>query len=733
MSVVLAAETALTVLKQYWGYDRFLPFQEDAVNAILDRRDSLVILPTGGGKSLCFQLPALLVEGTAIVVSPLISLMKDQVDTLTNMGIQAAYLNSTLSESERDDTLFRLRNGSLQLLYVAPERLTMPDFLQLLDTVSISFFVIDEAHCISQWGHDFRPAYRVLRNLRERFQDTRIHAFTATATPPVCKDILEALHLSDARLLIGDFDRPNLTYRVLPRSDMLTQVCEIVQRHPGEGGVIYCISRKDVDDLAGLLKQEGYNVLPYHAGLDDQTRHRHQEAFMKETVDIVVATVAFGMGIDRPNIRYVIHTGMPKSVEHYQQEAGRAGRDRLPAECVLLYSRGDVSKWRMIMERSQEAGDAAYFQETVNKLEEMGRYCQSMVCRHRFLVEYFGQAFHSKSCQQCDTCLGEFEIQDDSLTIAQKILSCVLRVKERFGASHIALVLKGSNREKVREFRHDQLSTFGLLKDYKRQDLLQWMEQLLQQGFLKKDPQYYSLALTLAGAKLLKGEGSVTLSKALTREKTASTPAGGVNNYDQADEALFQDLRRLRRILADDRGVPPFVIFGDATLHEMVALKPRTLEAFRRIRGVGEAKLRDVCPEFLPMILTHTGAGDKVAISSSSTLERKTASTPSKSLTRAQAFQLFGEGATLEAVIEQTGRAPSTVAGYLCEFLQENPATSTSWLSEETYQRVRDVAMYHDDGRLKPLFDALNGEVSYEEIRIAIAMMGHRLGEAASL
>ncbi len=609
------SDTPQAVLKRFWGYDEFLPMQESAIQTILTRRDSLTVMPTGGGKSLCYQLPALLLPGTSIVISPLVALMKDQVDNLKALGVSVAYLNSSQSPAEQRTVIDNLGRGDYKLLYVAPERFTAPNFMEALCNITLGAFIVDEAHCISQWGHDFRPAYRALSFLRQRFPAIGIHAFTATATPSVQEDIGRSLHLQEPVVLIGDFMRPNLLYRVQYRTNTLKQVCAVIDRHPGEGGIIYCISRKDVDGLSQLLKKQGYSVLPYHAGLSDAVRSDNQAAFTNEQVDIVVATVAFGMGIDRSNVRYVIHTGMPKSVEHYQQEAGRAGRDRLMAECVLLYAGSDVMTWRSIISQSENnTEDPTEQQEAIQKvalakLFEMSDYAQRVICRHRFLVEYFGQPFQQPTCGHCDYCLGEFETIADSVPIAQKILSCVYRVRQRFGTQHVAQVLQGASTDKIRQFEHDKLSTYALLQAYDRKMIAQWIEQLVSEGFLEKEAAYGSLRLTEPGMRLLKNEGTVTLVRPVMAEKTVTDKKKKTKERtvmldlrNEQDLSLFQSLRALRRQIALEKKMPPYVIFHDSTLKELVLAKPTSLEDFGGVKGVGEAKCREYGSRFVEVI-----------------------------------------------------------------------------------------------------------------------------------
>src|SRR4051812_16245349 len=497
----------LQALKTFWGFDDYLPLQREAMQCVMDDRDSLVVMPTGGGKSLCFQAPALCRDGLAVVVSPLLALMKDQVDALTTCGIPAAAVNSTLSIDEKRKIAQQVESGRLRMLYMSPERLVSPRTLEFLQNQHISYFAIDEAHCISAWGHDFRPEYRELRRLRDNFPDSSIHAYTATATEAVRLDIAVQLGLRDATVLVGDFRRSNLQYHVAHRGRGLGQICSVIDRFRGQSGIIYCITRAEVDRTCAALREMGYSALPYHAGLDDEERVRNQEAFLTEQADTIVATIAFGMGIDKSNVRYVIHSGMPKSLENYQQESGRAGRDGVEAECWLLYSGRDLMTWKRMLENvpseARPAANAA--------LEEMNRYATSVKCRHAALVEHFGQEWTRGPCGACDVCLGRLEVVDDALILGQKILSCVLRVQERFGADYVSLVLVGSKDERIIAAGHNELSTWGLLSDYRRQDVRQWIEQLTGQGFLRKEGEYNTVRVTDEGRNLLRGEVTPTL------------------------------------------------------------------------------------------------------------------------------------------------------------------------------------------------------------------------------
>ena len=595
----------LATLRQIWGYDSFRPRQREAVEAVLQGRDSLFVFPTGGGKSITYQLPALLKQGTAVVVSPLISLMQDQVQALRALGVPAFTLNSGIEAEEAAKAYRALREGVAKLLYVSPERLLCDDMVERL-AGRVSFFAIDEAHCISQWGHDFRPGYRELQQLRARFPGVPLHACTATATDAVKDDIAATLGLQDALLLVGSMDRPNLTYRLIRSRNRMAQIEKVLAAHRGEAGIIYCISKAEVDELAADLQARGHRALPYHAGLSTEQRRLHQERFTREEVDVVVATVAFGMGIDRSNVRFVIHAGMPRSIENYQQEAGRAGRDGLPSECVLFYSGRDMMVWKTIMGPPQSEAD----QVALDKVSAMYRFCRALQCRHRTLVEYFGQAWHETDCGACDVCLGEHREVEDSLLVAQKLLSCVARVRERFGIRHVAEVLKGGRSEKILTLRHDSLSTYGLLKEYALADIADWLDQLVAGGFLEQEPQFHTLRITPSGWTLLRGTGRVALTQ--PREPVASGRRGLLRADEgdgpAPDAALFEVLRVLRKRLADERGVPPYVIFNDATLVGLSRSKPLNDVAFRSIKGVGDKKAQDLGPIFIAEIQRYVDA-----------------------------------------------------------------------------------------------------------------------------
>ena len=586
------------VLKTHWGYDGFLPLQQGAMRCVLDDRDSVVVLPTGGGKSLCFQAPAVVRPGVGLVVSPLISLMKDQVDGLKAAGVAAACLNSSMDPAERQEVYEDLRAGELDLLYVAPERLVQSNMLDTLAESDVSLVAVDEAHCISQWGHDFRPEYRQLKMLKETLPGTAIHAYTATATQQVRDDIVEDLGLDEPEMLVGSFDRPNLSYKVMVREGAADQISAIMDRHPGESGIIYCISRRDVEKTSEQLNQRGYHTRPYHAGMDGRQRKANQEAFIAERVETIVATVAFGMGIDKSNVRYVVHAAMPKSLEGYQQETGRAGRDGLEAECCLLYTGGDYGRWRAILEGSDsEPTEGAW-----RSLQAMQEFAGRVVCRHSSLVEYFGQSLDGDNCGACDVCLGELDQVDDALEIGQKILSSVVRQDQRFGADYTVKVLRGSSDQRILDNRHDDLSTYGLLADSDARAVRGWVEQLVAQGFLAKTGEYNVLMVTESGRSLLRGDVTPRLLKPAARAAKARKSRAHDDSWEGVDRALFERLRELRRQLADEKSVPAYVVFGDASLRDMARKKPGTPEEFLDVHGVGQKKAADYGELFLAAI-----------------------------------------------------------------------------------------------------------------------------------
>ncbi len=598
----------LEILRTTWGYTSLRPLQERAIDAVLSRRDSLVVMPTGGGKSLCYQLPPLLTGELTVVVSPLISLMKDQVDALRDVGVDAHHVNSTTSSEEKRELVRLARAKQLRLLFVSPERLAADRFQEFLESLDVRTFAIDEAHCISHWGHDFRPEYRQIGELRERFPQAVLHAYTATATESVRRDIVSQLRLKNPELLVGSFDRSNLSYRVLPRVEPLKQTLETIERHNGEAGIIYSIRKKDVDEMTASLRKRGIDARPYHAGLTREERTATQDAFASEQCNLVVATVAFGMGIDRSNIRFVLHTGLPKSIEHYQQETGRAGRDGLEADCVLLYSAADVLLWRSIVQRSAEEGgaDAEYVRTSLKHVDDIDRYARGAVCRHRALVNYFGEDYSTPNCNACDLCLGDVEVVADATVIAQKILSCVVRVDQRFGAGHVIAILRGEKTDRVLSLGHDRLSTYGLLAGHAQTELRDWIYQLIGHGFLAQEgDQYPILRLTESSRRVLRGDETVRLVQIARKERRKKSKVE-TQSWEGVDQGLFESLRKFRRDLAASRGVPPYIILGDRSLREVARVRPQTLTELRDVYGIGDKKLADLGTQILSVVSSHS-------------------------------------------------------------------------------------------------------------------------------
>ena len=594
-------------LERWFGFSELRPLQKEAIDAALDGRDALVVLPTGGGKSLCYQLPPLVLGRLTVVVSPLIALMQDQVDGLRLNGVPAAATHSNLDADGRRELRELSESGALRLLFVAPERLFRADFLDWLGRQDVAAIAIDEAHCISQWGHDFRPEYRRLAELRERFDGVPIHAYTATATPRVREDIKAQLALKDPVELVGTFDRPELTYRVLPRQGLIEQVVEAIGRHRDAATIVYCISRKDTETLSAQLQSRGIEAKAYHAGLPAEERTQLSADFRAERLHVVCATVAFGMGIDRSDVRLVVHAAMPKSIEHYQQETGRAGRDGLPSECLLLYSGADAAKWRMIVERSgEESGDVEATKAQLQLLTHMQRFAGRARCRHRSLSEYFGQDYAETNCSACDVCLNELELVSDGHVTAQKILSAVARTGQRYGASYVIDVLRGSKNEKVRTRGHDQIPTFGLLKQLTAMRIGNYIDQLIDDGALvRTDGEYPVLVLNEASAEVLRGGREVELRAPKggldqpARRRRQGGAAVEARSLTPPEIELFDRLRALRREIASSLGVPPYVVFSDVTLEEFARNRPRSRAAMLDCKGVGPKKFDSFGARFL--------------------------------------------------------------------------------------------------------------------------------------
>src|SRR5437667_2282962 len=589
-------------LKKHFGYDEFRPLQQEIVSDALAGRDVFALMPTGGGKSLCFQLPALLRDGLTVVVSPLISLMKDQVDALQTSGIAATFLNSALDRHEAVERLRGLNRGQYRLLSVAPERLMMENVLERALNWNSAQIAIDEAHCISEWGHDFRPEYRELKKLRTHFPEVPIMALTATATERVRDDIIKQLKLRHPRCYVASFNRPNLTYRVVAKSSAYQQVLEFIRARPNDSGIVYCASRKSTDALAEKLTKDGIKALPYHAGMEPRERTRNQEAFLRDDARVITATIAFGMGINKPNVRFVIHHDLPKNIEGYYQETGRAGRDGLPSECVLLLSVGDVVNQRRFIEEKPEHDQRI----ARAQLRDMIGYAEMRECRRAALLKYFGENWPNGSCDGCDNCLRPRETFDGTWP-AQKFLSCAHRVRQKsgfnFGINHIVEVLVGAETDAIRQRGHDQISTYGIGREMKRKTWQAIGRELTRLGLIAVAPgKFATIELTPAGREVLKYRAPITLTKpGETFDKDNRKLAGAI----ECDEVLFEQLRSLRRRLADERDVPAYIIFSDASLREMARTQPSRLAHFAAIPGVGQQKLKSFGEIFVKEIADY--------------------------------------------------------------------------------------------------------------------------------
>ncbi len=726
----------LAAVKRHWGFASLRPLQERAIQAALGDRDSLVVLPTGAGKSLCYQAPAVVRGGLTVVVSPLIALMKDQVDGLNRIGVPATRLDSTLTNEERTIAARDIRRGAIRLVFTSPERLINTDTPRFLRDAGAHTVAVDEAHCVSHWGHDFRPEYRQLARLKEFFPGAAVHAYTATATDRVRRDIVEQLGLHNPDVIVGYFDRPNLTYRVLPRVSPLAQVQDVIDRHPGDAGIVYCLRRKDVDDTTTALQGAGYKALPYHAGMTPDERRRTQESFAAEEADIIVATVAFGMGIDRSNVRFVTHAAMPKSIEHYQQETGRAGRDGLPSECVLLYSGADFLTLKSITEKSAEEAGASpeYIAASLSHLNDMARYCRGAVCRHKALVRYFGQEFEAESCGACDICLGDTAEVPGAVVVAQKILSCVARVKEGFGINHVIDVLRGAKTSAILSRGHDKLTTYGLLQEISKEDLRDWMYQLIGQDALRQDTgEYPILKLTPRSWAVMRGESPVRLIRLAEAPHAAGRRASAGESPGKppaalppgADAELFEVLRQLRRQEAARAGTQPYQVFPDTVLAELARGRPTTEDALRRISGVGDYRLQSFGRVFLNAIIAHC---QRTGLSTDVPAPRVTSPTPSAPVKmtpkKELAFRQFRKGASVADAAARVGVTVATINEFLADFVRtEKPASIFGWVPEDVCERVAAAADIHGLARLKPVFMELNGEVSYDHIRVVFAFL----------
>lgn len=715
------------LLKQYFGYDSFRPLQSEIMAATLSGKDVVAILPTGAGKSLTFQLPALAENGVTLVISPLIALMKDQVDSLTASGIPATFLNSSLDPAEARDRTEALTRGDYKLLYAAPERVMTPGFIADLKRWNVKRIAVDEAHCISEWGHDFRPEYRQLAELRKHLPNIPFLALTATATPKVRQDIARQLQMEQPENFLASFNRPNLSYSILPKSKPARQVFEFVHTRRDESGIIYLQSRKATEAMAATLKAEGINAIAYHAGLDPATRAQNQEAFLRDEARIVCATVAFGMGINKPDVRYVIHADLPKNIEGYYQETGRAGRDGLPSECLLLYSRGDLMKNLRFLE---DTSDPEAAKITEMQMRQMADFAETTGCRRSALLAYFGEKWPDENCGGCDACLNPREEYDATLPV-QKLLSCIIRAKQACGfstgANHIAQVLAGANTTKIREYGHDKITTYGIGSDTPREEWAALARQLITLGFIDVSPDnYQTLNVSHKGSEALKSREKIILARLpFTHSNNAAAKLSRAGSIP-CDETLFHALRNLRKTIADEKSVPPYVIFGDTPLRHMARRYPQSKADFLNIPGVGSQKLEDYGQAFMAEIKSHLSSHEKQSfdpISSPPAPRMKTEN--GLSGTQLESLAQYQSGKTIEQIAKARDMVSSTIAGHLAAAitqgkLRPNPR---DFFSAEDEKRIDSAlaSSENDLSRLGPIHAALNGEIPYETLKIYAA------------
>lgn len=716
-------------LKQYFGHDAFWPGQQQIIEQILSGRDGFALMPTGGGKSLTYQLPALLLPGLTVVISPLIALMHDQVDRLRANGIAATFVNSSLDPLERSQRERAALNGKLKLLYVAPERLLSQNFLSLLDqiehNVGLSLLAVDEAHCVSEWGHDFRPEYRQLGQLRTRYPQSPMLALTATATERVRQDILAQLRLRDPYIHIASFNRPNLSYEVRPKHQgSYRELLQLLHNQPGAPVIIYCHSRKSVDDLSACLQHDGIPALPYHAGLSSQQRTEHQGRFIRDDVAVLVATIAFGMGISKPDVRAVIHYDLPRNLEGYYQESGRAGRDGLPAQCVLFFSHGDRAKVEYLISQKPDEQEQSIAR---HQLQQVVAYGESSTCRRRVVLAYFGEILDGENCGNCDNCNSPATLEDRT-SDARKFLACIVRTQERFGMRHIVDVLRGANTQRIRDYNHDQLSTYGIGKDLSVDAWLYLGRALLHQGLVSQTTDGYPiLKLNALSWEILHKQRGVQVAAST---QNAPTPQAAQVLEPEAEQ-LFQQLRSLRKQIADEQRIPPYMVFPDTSLRAMARQRPLNQDQFARIPGVGSHKLETYSTPFTRAIRDYCESHNLVMGVEASRQENKQkmdeVSLPQVSAgpsTRRHTMDLYNEGWSIEEIARERNLKSSTIMSHFAELIEAGEAIDGERLIQpERHKIIFDALQQLGGDTLKPVKEFLGDEYSYEEIRLVRALM----------
>jgi ATP-dependent DNA helicase RecQ len=720
------ARPLLPLLKQFFGFTSFRPYQAEIIHDSLAGRDVFAVLPTGGGKSLCFQLPALARDGLTVVISPLIALMKDQVDALQAAGAAATFLNSSLSQAEGRERYRRLHNGEFSLLYVAPERLLLDGMLDALSRWNVRLIAVDEAHCISEWGHDFRPEYRQIARLRSLFPGVPMMALTATATGRVRSDVIAQLKLQDPRCYVASFNRPNLTYRVVPKARAHDQLLAFVRVRPRDAGIVYCASRAAAERLAERLNADGVKARPYHAGLSPTERSLNQDLFLRDEVRVICATIAFGMGINKPNVRFVVHYDLPKNIEGYYQETGRAGRDGLPADCLLLYSAGDAVKQMRFIDEKPDPREQQIARE---QLHQMIHYAESAACRRAELLGYFGETFSAEpgaeggasNCGGCDNCLSPRETFDGTVS-AQKFLSCVYRIQQRshfgVGLNHVVEVLVGADTEKVRKWGHNQLSTYGIGHEHDRKEWQAIGRELIRLGLLAQSSEKFStLDLTNEGMAALKQRKPVKL----TRPMKGPAPVAHLSGEISCDEPLFERLRGLRKRLADERGVPPYIVFSDVALRQMARVYPANESEFSRISGVGDRKLHEFSAVFLAEIAAHLRTNARQIFAADS-FTGTPPSKPAMTATVAESLRRFRAGETVPDIARARHMTAGTVHGHLAGAIEAGEMLSLhGLLTEDDWECITGTFRERGSASLSAIFNQLDGRYDYGILRIVRA------------
>ncbi|NUN09833.1 MAG: DNA helicase RecQ [Ignavibacteriaceae bacterium] len=703
-------DKAQDVLKKTFGFNEFRPLQKRIIENVLAKKDSLVVMPTGGGKSLCYQLPALIFEGLTIVISPLISLMKDQVWQLKQNGVEAALLNSSLSKEEYKDNFTRIVSGKSKILYIAPESLAKREILLLLENSRIDCLTIDEAHCISEWGHDFRPDYRQLGTLRNRLSSAVCLALTATATPRVQNDIIQNLNLKFPEKFLAGFDRPNLFLSVIPKTDPLKQTLDFLREHKNQPGIIYCFSRKQVESLSNELSSFGYSCKPYHAGLEDEERHKNQDEFIKDQTQIIIATIAFGMGINKSNVRFVIHYDLPKNIESYYQEIGRSGRDGLKADCLLLYSYSDVNKIGYFIDQKENETERLVAEE---HLKQMVKYAEWTSCRRKPLIRYFGENYNLDSCDACDHCVRDKGSLEDVTIPAQKFLSAIKRTGEKFGAVYLAEILTGSKNAKILNNGHDKLSVYGVGKEYPIKTWQHLCQQFVNMGLISRKEETGGLLCNETGNRVLfKGE------KVFTYLNQKAVFSQGTGDVAVGDLVLFDKLKERRKEIASKAGVPPYIIFSDATLALIAASTPLSIEKFSKISGVGQIKLYKYGPEFIKVIRKHLHA-DAAGSNNIKSEAKDTAGTKTMII-----GEKYNGGCGIDDLVKEFNIKQQTVMSHLLKYtlmgnrLRGDGLPGISKAASRLKEKAYEIFRRHPDLMLSPVYEALDKELNYDELQV---------------